>query len=132
MPERRRISFCRGYGRNSMAERKHIEVRLLRTAEKDLDDISIYIFQDDPIAADQILTSFENAFDILGSFPEIGKIPEDADIRILGFRYLVTGRYLIFYKVEAAFVLVYRILHAARDYLSVLEGTARAADENSE
>jgi len=36
------------------------------------------------------------------------------------FRYLISGSYLVFYKVDSSHVSIYRILNAKRDYLAIL------------
>ncbi len=39
------------------------------------------------------------------------------------FRYLVSGNYLIFYKVDNEYVSIYRILYGRRDYLKIIFDT---------
>ena len=50
----------------------------------------------------------------------LGRIPRDHDIAMLGYRYLIIGEYLAFYRLEPSVVLVHRILHGARDYSDIL------------
>jgi plasmid stabilization system protein ParE len=38
------------------------------------------------------------------------------------YRYLVSGNYLIFYKIEDEYISVNRILYGRRDYLRILFG----------
>jgi len=38
----------------------------------------------------------------------------------MGYRFLVVQNYLIFYTIEDRTIWVHRILHGARDYLSLL------------
>lgn len=98
------------------------KLRLLRIAEEDLSEIIDFIESENPAAAADLLSMFEECFDSLARYPEIGKLPEDADLLVLGLRYLVAGRYLIFYKLDGDSVLVYRIFHHAQDYLAILTG----------
>jgi plasmid stabilization system protein ParE len=39
---------------------------------------------------------------------------------LLGYRYLVVGNYLIFYRIKSNAVYVYRVLHGARNYTEIL------------
>ena len=43
------------------------------------------------------------------------KVPFDTD-----FRFLISGNYLVFYKVEDDFVSIYRILYGKRDYVKII------------
>lgn len=36
------------------------------------------------------------------------------------YRFLVSGKYIIFYKTESEYVSIYRILYGARDYMKIL------------
>jgi len=96
------------------------EVRLLRLAEEDLIEILSYLEADNATAAADALTMLEKDISWLEQFPACGKIPEDMELMHLGYRFLVSGNYLVFYKIEETVVLVYRILHAARDYRLLL------------
>lgn len=50
----------------------------------------------------------------------LGPVPRDPDIAQLGYRYLIIGEYLAFYKIEGSQILIHRILHGARDYSEIL------------
>ncbi len=103
-----------------MTGSRKAEVRLLRLAEEDLVEILTYLEADNETAAADVLTQIENDVRKLEYFPELGKLPEDTELLHLGYRFLVSGSYLIFYKIEGRVVLVCRILHAARDYRLLL------------
>jgi toxin ParE1/3/4 len=94
-------------------------LRLLGLAERDLSDIYDYIAAENPTAADRLLTRIEKDLNALSSQPMLGRIPRDHDIARLGYRYLVIGDYLAFYRLEPSVVLVHRILHGARDYSDI-------------
>ncbi len=36
------------------------------------------------------------------------------------YRYLVSGKYIIFYKTDNEYIYIYRILHGSRDYSNIL------------
>jgi toxin ParE1/3/4 len=100
--------------------RKRRSVRLLGLAEQDLAEIYEYIAADNTTAAERLLTRIEKELNALAKQPLLGRIPRDPDIAKLGYRYLVIGNYLAFYRVEPSVVLVYRIVHGARDYADIL------------
>jgi toxin ParE1/3/4 len=56
---------------------------------------------------------------LLATNPHLGRIPKDAALLDLGYRYLVVQNYLIFYVVEDRTIFVHRIVHGARDYLGL-------------
>ncbi|HXG38365.1 MAG TPA: type II toxin-antitoxin system RelE/ParE family toxin [Bacteroidota bacterium] len=95
-------------------------IRLLRGAEEDLTEIVTYIAADRPSAAEALATRIEKNLQLLSKNPHLGRIPNDEDLLRLGYRYLVVENYLIFYTIEEQTVYVHRILHGARDYLSLL------------
>ena len=102
-----------------MPPRKRV-IRLLGLAERDLSDIYDYVAAENPTAADRLLTRIEKDLNTLSSQPMLGRIPRDHDIARLGYRYLIIGDYLAFYRLEPAVVLVHRIFHGARDYSDIL------------
>jgi toxin ParE1/3/4 len=95
-------------------------VRLLALAEQDLAEIYEYVAADNALAADRILARIEKDLASLASQPLLGRVSRDPDIARLGYRYLIIGDYLAFYRPEPAAVLIYRILHGARDYADLL------------
>ena len=99
---------------------RKLNVRLLALAEQDLADIYEYVTTENATAADRILGRIEKDLTGLSSQPLLGRIPRDPDISRIGYRYLIIGDYLAFYRIESKAVLVYRILHGARDFADVL------------
>ena len=95
-------------------------VRLLPVAEEDLDEIVAYVALDNLEAALKLAERIESDLATLSSFPELGRIPRDSDLREVGYRYLIVVNYLVFYTVEKRTVIVHRILHGARDYKDLL------------
>lgn len=95
-------------------------VRVLKRAQTDIDEIAIYIARDAPDAAQRMLDRLFDAMDGLAELPRRGALPHDARLRALGYRFLVEGEYLIFYKVLRSEVRVYRVLHGKRIYQALL------------
>jgi toxin ParE1/3/4 len=100
-------------------KRPEYAIRLLRIAEEDLFEIINYIAADRPSAADALATKIEKNLNLLSKNPQLGRIPNEEELIRLGYRYLVVQNYLIFYAVEEQIIYVHRILHGARDYLTL-------------
>ena len=96
-------------------------VRLLSLAEKDLEELLTYVAAENATAALNLADKIEKELFTLGAHPWLGKIPNDESLAAIGYRVLVVENYLIFYKVTRKTVLVYRIIHGARDLPSLLK-----------
>ena len=95
-------------------------VRLLTAAEQDFKEIIDYILADNAAVALSIADKIETNLNLLENNPQLGRIPNDDELLRLGYRYLIALDYLIFYKIEGNTIFVYRILHGARNYKSLL------------
>ena len=95
-------------------------VRLLSIAEQDLTDLVSYLAAENARDASEMLDRIKARLEALQSHPFVGRVPHNPKLTALGYRVLVIDNYLVFYKVKANIVLVYRILHGARDLLRVL------------
>jgi len=98
------------------------KLRINPLASKDLMEIKEYITQEleNPTAAANVIRKIIRNYEQLKEFPMLGvdlssKITVSTD-----YRYLVSGNYIVFYKVDEVYVSVYRILYARRDYLKIL------------
>lgn len=94
-------------------------IRLLRIAEEDLAEIMTYIAAENISAAEALIDRIEKSLQSLQKHPYLGRIPDDVELLILGYRYLIVDNYLIFYIVDDRTVIVHRIIHGARDYQSL-------------
>jgi len=95
-------------------------VRLLRAAEDDFNDMITYIAAENRTAAEMMATKIERNLSRLSFYPYRGEVPKDKELKHLGYRFLVTGNYLIFYTIEERTILIHRIVYGARDYLNLL------------
>ena len=95
-------------------------VRLLTSAEQDFNEIIDYILLENTSAAISIADKIESNLQFLENNPQLGRITDDQELLRLGYRYLIVLDYLIFYKIEDTTIIVYRILHGARNYKSLL------------
>jgi len=96
-------------------------LRLLSIAEKDLLDIIEYLAAQSPSAAHTVADQVETQLRALQRHPFLGRVPYDTKLARMSYRVLVVGDYLIFYKVRRKAVLVYSIIHGARDILPLLD-----------
>lgn len=95
-------------------------VRVLRRAALDLLEIRHVVALDNPEAAEKLTRSVIKRLEALETFPNSGAIPRDPRLRRAGYRFLVEGDYLIFYKVRGRQARVYRIVHGRRQYAPLL------------
>ena len=93
-----------------------IQIRYLKTAERDLDEIFDYILRDNPTAAADLLDKFDEAISNLSQNPKLGVIPKDDRLKRLGYRILIVERYLVFYVIKNRTIQIRRIIHGARRY----------------
>lgn len=95
-------------------------VRVLRRAERDLQEVYDYLAREAPGIADRVVDEVLDAFDSLAMFAERGARPRDPFLRARGYRFLVRDPYLIFYKVTKRTVRVYRVIHGKTAYRNLL------------
>ena len=96
------------------------KIRLNPMVISDMQAIKAYIAEDNPEAAAKTANDIFSQIEKLTDFPGIGA-PLNTKINIkTDYRFLVSGVYLIFYRVEGEFVSVYRVLNGVRDYLAIL------------
>ena len=93
-------------------------------SRRDLDEIWDYIVADlcNPSAAERVVNRIMDAIDQLENFSGIGAPLVSAVNADSGYRYLVTGNYLTFYRVFGSDVYIDRVLYGRRDYLRILFG----------
>ena len=98
------------------------KLRINPVARKDLLEIKEYIREelDNPNAAENTLIKIAESYEKLKDFPYMGiELSSKIDIAT-DYRFLVSGKYIIFYKVDDIYVSIYRILYARRDYTRIL------------
>ena len=95
-------------------------VRVLRRAERDLQQIYDLVAREAPGRVDHFIDGLLDAIASLGALPDRGAVPRDAVLRDRRYRFLVHGDYLVFYKVLPRHVRVYRVVHGRRAYRGLL------------
>jgi len=92
------------------------EVRVLRRAQSDLLETQRYAERDRPAAAKRLVDRLVISIESLEDMSARGTVPRDERLAALGYRVLVEGEHLVFYKVLRTQVRVYRVLHGRRKY----------------
>lgn len=93
-----------------------------KESRRDMDDIWDYIVSElqNPTAAEQVVNSIMDTIDGLEAFAEIGT-PLSSVLHIdTEYRFLVSGKYLIFYRAQGTDVYIDRVIYGRRDYLRIL------------
>lgn len=91
-------------------------------SRRDLDGIWDYIVSDlqNHSAAERVIDHIMDAVDPLKNFAEMGTpLSSIADIGT-DYRFLVSGNYMVFYRVQGNDVYIDRVLYGRSDYMSVL------------
>lgn len=86
--------------------------RLSQQAEKDLEDIWIYLAQQDEIGADRQMVRLLDRFPMLAQFPNMGRQRNEL---LTGLRSFPVKPYIIFYIILPERVEIVRVLHQSRD-----------------
>ena len=102
-------------------------------AQDDLSEIKAYLAEDleNPQAALSTVTKITKTIRMLQEHALIGvPLSAIADVNS-DYRYLISGSYMIFYRVTGKDVFIDRVLYGRRDYLRILFGDI-AEDEISQ
>lgn len=86
--------------------------RISNQAEKDLEDIWVYLAQQDEILADRKIAKILDRFPMLAQFPNMGRKRDELHI---GLRSFPIKPYIIFYSQIPEGLEIVRILHQSRD-----------------
>lgn len=102
-----------------MQEPMKYNISYTSESKRDLDAIWDYMVSEfqNISAAEQIVSNIMDDIDQLERFPELGPpLSSIIDIRS-SHRFLVTGKYLTFYRILGTEIRIDRILYGRRDYL---------------
>ena len=104
-------------------------VRFLQEAFDDLEEIVLYIAQNNRQAAlcmhDKIIEKSND----LASFPKRGRLVPDRKMSAAGYRMLGIKPYVAFYRIIDNDVFIYRVLHGASNYPLLYQKMAQADSE---
>ena len=86
--------------------------RLAAPADADLEDIWVYLAQDNVEAADHVMDAIFERFSMLASHPHAGRTCDELRPGLYRFP---AGNYVILYRIKTPYVEIARVLHGARD-----------------
>ena len=90
-------------------------VRYLPAAEQDLLSIYDWIASDNPERAVTFVEELDRRIARLALHPLMGAVPRHLQLEEAGYRVLIMGDYLVFYKVHGKTIRIYRVVHGSRD-----------------
>lgn len=96
------------------------DILLTGKAISDVKNIYDYIIEDSLQNAEMLKADILQSINHLGLFPQMGislsvKLHMKTD-----YRYIVSGKFLIFYKTDNVTVWIFRVLSSEMDYVSIL------------
>ena len=94
------------------------QYRVSVEARSDLDEIWLYIANDNPDAADKYIRAIVSRFATLASMPHLGRARPELSP---GLRSFVVGHHVIFYRLFNGGVEVARVLDGVRDLPPLFE-----------
>ena len=91
-------------------------------SRRDLDDIWDYIVSElqNRSAAERVTNRIMDAVDQLKNFAELGTPLSSITDVSSEYRYLVSGNYMVFYRVQGSDVYIDRVLYGRSNYMSIL------------
>jgi toxin ParE1/3/4 len=96
------------------------KLEISRPARDDLDEIWLFIAQDDLAAADRFVDSLMDRFPLLASSPRMGR---KRDELAPGLRSFPVKNYVVLYRVVGKGIKIVRVVHGARDLQRVVDET---------
>ena len=109
------------------------KLHLSPEAQEDLSEIKAYIAEDleNPQAALSTVTKITKTIRMLQDHALIGTpLSAVADVNS-DYRYLVSGNYMVFYRVADKDVFIDRVLYGRRDYLRILFADTQEEQSNN-
>lgn len=92
-------------------------IKLLEPAQRELEEIArLHMALSGPNSARGITDRIYHALEQISLFPGSGFPIHDRALRQQGYRCVVAGKYILFYRLIGDTVYVYHIAHGATDY----------------
>lgn len=99
------------------------EVLLSEDAERDIEDIYLYVARHDAVEkADHLLAALEETCSALSELPERGNVPKELEpLGMTEFREVHYKPYRVIYRIIGRQVIVYCVVDGRRDMQSLLQ-----------
>ncbi len=95
---------------------------ILPPAQAELEEIArIHMALSGPKSARDITDKIYAAMDQVTLFPMSGPPIRDEQLSVAGYRYVSSGKYLIFYRQFGDTIVIYHIVHGSTDYPKLLK-----------
>ena len=95
---------------------------ILPPAQAELEEIArVHMALSGPQSARNITDRIYDAMDQLTRFPLSGPSVRDDELSAAGYRYILAGKYLMFYRLLGDTVVIYHITHGASEYPKLLK-----------
>ena len=95
---------------------------ILPPAQAELEEIArVHMALSGPQSARNITDGIYDAMDQLTRFPLSGPPVRDGELSTAGYRYILAGKYLVFYRLLWETVVIYHIAHGASNYPKLLK-----------
>jgi toxin ParE1/3/4 len=99
---------------------KSLPVYYSAEARRDVHSVFDYIAAFRPQAAEQFVESIDTAVQRIASLPQSGSRSRSPRLKSLGYRYVVIGEYLLFYRYSKESLVILRLIHGRRHYVPLL------------
>ena len=110
---------------------KEYELELLTLAQRDLEEIGrVHMELSGSLSAHKITDSIYSSLEKLKAFPDLGITCRDKHLSAAGYRMLICGNYLCFYRKIGRTVFVYHIVDGRMDYPKLLFEMKRANSQS--
>lgn len=96
------------------------KVVLTRKAITDIKSIYDYVYEDSPQNAEALKAEILKSIKYLEHFPNMGRSLTSKVGFKTEYRYLISDKYLIFYKLDNNLVKIYRVISSNMDYIKIL------------
>ena len=99
-----------------------MKLRYTPEALFDLAEIKQYIKEDldSPMAASKIVSGITTSCSLLKEQPRLGMELSNLIDRETDYRFLISGNYIVFYRIEGNSISVYRIVDSRTDYIRTI------------
>ena len=100
-----------------------MKLRFSPEALNDLSEIKQYVGKDlgSPVATGKIISGILASCSLLKNQPKLGMELSKRTGRETDYRYLISGSYIVFYRIESNSISLYRVIDAWIDYIRTID-----------